>query len=81
MSVERGAGEGAPEVRPIYREGDRVLVEFPFGYCEVIIEGTEIEGGQLRLYGVCVGLGLRFTSEAVVYRLARYQVVSWRDVF
>lgn len=43
--------------------------------------GGEVEGGRLRLYGVCGGLGIRFTAEAVVCRLARHQVLSWRDVF
>jgi hypothetical protein len=67
------------EVRPIYRKGDRVLVEMPFGYCDVIIEGCEVEGGRLRLYGVCVGIGFRFTAEAVVRRLAWHQTLSWLD--
>ena len=73
--------QGKAEVRPIYRKGDRVLVELPFGYGDVVIEGAEVEGGRLRLYGVCGGLGIRFTAEAVVCRLARHQIVSWRDVF
>jgi hypothetical protein len=42
-------------VRPIYRKGDRVLVEPPFGYCDVLVEWCEVEGGRLRLYGVCGG--------------------------
>ena len=48
--------QGKAEVRPIYRKGDRVLVELPFGYCDVIVEGCEVEGGRLRLYGVCGAL-------------------------
>jgi hypothetical protein len=71
----------AAEVRPIYRKGDRVLVELPFGYCDVIIEGSEVEGGRLRLYGVCGGWGIRFTADAVACRLGRHQVLSWKDVF
>jgi hypothetical protein len=77
MTVERGVGE----VRPIYRKGDRVLVELPFGYCDVVVEGSEIKDGRVWLYGACGSLGVRFTPKAVVRRLARHQVVSWRDVF
>lgn len=77
MPDERGK---VAEVRPIYRKGDRVLVEMPFGYCDVIIEGSEVEGGRTRLYGVCGRMGIRFTAEAVVCRLAWDQVLSWRDV-
>lgn len=81
MSVEQEGGARGAEVRPIYRKGDRVLVEMPFGYCDVIIEGSEFEDGRLRLYGVCGKLAVRFTAEAIVRRLARHQVLSWRDVF
>jgi hypothetical protein len=70
----------AAEVRPIYRRGDRVLVELPFGYCDVV-EGSEIEDGRVWLYGACGGLGVRFTAKAVVRRLTRHQLLSWRDVF
>lgn len=64
-------GEQEAGVRPIYKEGDRVLVEMPFGYCDVLIEGVEAEGGRLRVYGVCVGLALRFTAEAAGWRASR----------
>jgi hypothetical protein len=78
MPDERGK---VAEVRPIYRKGDRVLVELPFGNYDMIVEGCEIEDGWVWLYGACGGLGLRFTPKAVVRRLAKYQAVSWRDVF
>jgi hypothetical protein len=37
MSVEQGGGARTAEVRPIYRKGDRVLVELPSGFCDVIV--------------------------------------------
>lgn len=46
MSAEQTGGARLAEVRLIYREGDRMLVELPFGYCEVINEGREFEGGR-----------------------------------
>jgi len=74
--------QGKAEVRPIYRKGDRVLVELlPFGYCDVVVEGSEIEDGRVWLYGACGGLGVRFTAEEIVCRLARRQLLSWKDVF
>lgn len=52
-------------MRSIYRKGDRGLFELPFGYCDVIVEGSEIEGDWLRFYGMRVRLGAPFTVKGL----------------
>lgn len=52
MSVERGGGKGAAEVRPIYRKGDRVLVKLLTGFCAFVIRqgrGVMVLRGELLL--------------------------------
>ncbi len=55
--------------------------ELPFGYCDVVIERCEVEGGRLQLYGVGGGWALRFQATEIVCRLERHQMLNWRDVF
>jgi hypothetical protein len=67
----------AAEVVSIYRPGDRVLVEFPPGFYQVVIQSTGYEDGLLWLYGVSSGLALAFTARQVLRRLGPYDRVGW----
>jgi hypothetical protein len=69
MSVEQGGGRRAPVVRPIYRRGDRVLVELPSGKYLLLIEAAEIIGGELWLEGKASEFSKLFPARCVIRRL------------
>lgn len=58
------------EVRPIYRRGDRVLVELDSGLYDLIIQTSEVVGGELWLYGKGPGFIKTFPAKCVVRRLS-----------
>lgn len=65
------------EVVSIYRPGDRVLVEYPPGFYEVVIQSTGFEGGRLWLYGVGRGVAFSFTARQVARRLGLHERIGW----
>jgi hypothetical protein len=66
-----------PAVVSIYRPGDRVLVEYPPGVYEVVIQRSGVEDGRLWLYGVSAGVALTFTARQVLRRLGPNERVGW----
>lgn len=70
-------GRGA-EVRPIYRRGDRVLVEMEDGFYDLTIQLSEIIDGALWLYGAGTGFIKTFPAECIVRRLAPGEDFTWR---
>lgn len=68
------------EVRPIYRTGDRVLVELPPDFYVLSIQSWEIIGGELWLYAMVNGSTLPFPTTSVVRRLAPGEVFTWSMV-
>lgn len=67
----------AAEVVSIYRPGDRVLVEYPPGVYEVVIQRSGFEAGRLWLYGVSQGLALTFMPRQVLRRLGPHERIGW----
>jgi hypothetical protein len=65
------------EVRPIYRIGDRVLVELESGFYDLIIRSSEIIAGELWLYGAGPGFIKTFPAGCIVRRLALGEVFTW----
>jgi hypothetical protein len=80
MSVNRGGGEGAPGVHPIYEKGDRVLVKFLTGFCAFVIQECENREGELWFYGVSCCSMMYFPSTNIVGRLASDDVLSWSSL-
>lgn len=72
-------GEQAAEVRPIYRKEDRVLVKFPFGSCEVVVQRHAIKSGRVLLYGVCYGFVVPFFTSQVIRRITLHQAFDWAE--
>ena len=73
MSAEpRGA-----EVRPIYRRGDRVMVELPSGFYQLVILSSKIVGGELWLDGEWLGFGTSFPARCIVRRLEPGEAFTW----
>jgi hypothetical protein len=72
-------GQGVGKVRPIYRKGDRVLVELESGLYDLVIQSSEIIGGKLWLYGAGQGFLKTFRAECVVRRLAPGESVTWPE--
>lgn len=69
MSVEQGGRSRAPVVRPIYRRGDRVLVELPSGKYQLMIEAAKIISGELWLEGKASEFSKFFPARCIVRRL------------
>lgn len=65
------------EVRPIYRRGDRVLVELESGFYDLTIQSSEIIAGELWLYGAGPGFVKTFTAGCIVRRLAFGEDFTW----
>jgi hypothetical protein len=65
------------EVRPIYRIGDRVLVELESGFYDLIIRSSEIIGRELWLYGEGPGFVKTFPAGCIIRRLARGENFTW----
>lgn len=65
------------EVRPIYRKGDRVLVELESGLYDLVIQVSEIIAGELWLYGAGPGFIKTFPAVCVVRRLAPGEDLTW----
>ena len=65
------------EVRPIYRKGDRVLVELESGLYDLTIRSSEVIAGELWLYGAGPGFIKTFSAECIVRRLAPSEVFAW----
>lgn len=57
------------DVRPIYRRGDRVLVELPSGRYQLAVQSAEIVGGELWLHGEASEFSKSFPAKCVVRRL------------
>ena len=70
----------AAELRPIYEEGDRVLVRFLTGFCAFVIQGCEDRGGELWFYGVSCCSMMYFPAESIVGRLDAGEGLSWSDL-
>jgi len=77
MSHKRGE---AAELRSIYRRGDRVLVELESGFYVLVIQTSEIAGGELWLHAAGFGFefGTSFRAKCIVRRLRRGEVLIWR---
>lgn len=70
---------GKAEVRPIYRRGDRVLVELSSGYYDLVIQSSEIIDGELWLYGAGPGFVKTFPAGCIVRRLAPGENFTWPE--
>lgn len=70
----------AATVRPIYRRGDRVLVELESGFYVLMIQTSEVIGGELWLHAAGFGFefGTSFRAKSIVRRLRRGEVLIWR---
>lgn len=64
-------------VRPIYRKGDRVLVELESGLYDLTIQSSEIIAGELWLYGAGPGFVKTFPAGCIVRRLAPGEDLIW----
>jgi hypothetical protein len=73
MSVERRVAV----VRSIYRKGDRVLVELESGIYDLVIQSSELLGGELWLYGMGPGFVKTFQAECIIRRLTPGEVFTW----
>lgn len=73
MPDEQGVGK----VRPIYREGDRVLVEMPSGYYVLVIQASEIIDGELWLDGNSSEFSTSFPARRVIRRLKPGERLTW----
>ncbi|MBV8857895.1 MAG: hypothetical protein JOZ02_13255 [Acidobacteria bacterium] len=72
------AAEGkTADVRPIYRKGDRVLVELESGFYDVVIHVSEFIAGELWLYGIGPGFIKTFPAGCIVRRLAPGEALTW----
>jgi hypothetical protein len=67
----------AAAVVSISRPGDRVLVEYPPGFYDILIQSTGFEDGLLWLYGVSAGVAMAFTARQVLRRLGPHERVGW----
>jgi hypothetical protein len=65
------------EVRPIYRKGDRVLVELESGLYELTILSAEVIAGDLWLYATGTGFVKTFPAGCIVRRLAPGEDITW----
>lgn len=72
--------QGKAEVRPIYEEGDRVLVRFLTGFCAFVIQGCEDREGELWFCGVSCCSMMYFPSASIVGRLDKGEVLRWFDL-
>ena len=68
------------EVRPIYRTGDRVLVELPSGYYVLVIQASEVVADELWFDGESPEFGTSFPARSIVRRLAPGEVFNWRTL-
>jgi hypothetical protein len=68
------------EVRPIYRTGDRVLVELPSGFHVLVIQASEVVAGELWFDGESSKFGTSFPARSIVRRLAPGEVFNWRTL-
>jgi hypothetical protein len=57
-------------VRPIYRRGDRVLVELSPRIYLLLIQSWEIIGGELWLYAMVEGVNMPFPATRILRRLS-----------
>jgi hypothetical protein len=65
------------DVRPIYRKGDRVLVELDSGFYDLTILLSEVVAGELWLYGAGAGFVKTFPAGRIVRRLAPGEDLTW----
>jgi hypothetical protein len=70
----------AAEVRPIYENGDRVLVKFLTGFCAFVIQECEYREGELWFFGVSCCSMMYFPFASVVGRLDAGEVLSWSNL-
>lgn len=77
MSVERGGRQRVPVVRPIYRVGDRVLVELPSGFYQMVVQSSRIVGGELWLDGKTSEFYTTFLAKLIVRRLSPGEAFTW----
>jgi hypothetical protein len=68
------------EVRPIYRRGDRVLVELESGFYYLTVLLSEVIAGELWLYGAGPGFVKTFPAGCIVRRLAPGEDITWPGV-
>lgn len=68
---------GEADVRPIYRRGDRVLVELESGFYDLTILSSEIISGELWLYGAGTGFVKTFPAWRIIRRVARGEDLTW----
>ena len=68
------------DVRPIYRKGDRVLVELESGFYYLTILSSEVIAGELWLYGAGLGFVKTFPAGCIVRRLAPGEDLIWPGV-
>ncbi len=65
------------DVRPIYREGDHVLVRLPSGIYHLVIQSAEIIGGELWLAGKAPEFSKSFPARCVLRRLRPGEPFTW----
>lgn len=64
------------DVRPIYRLGDRVLVELPSGFYQLVVQSAKIADGELWLDGKAAEFYTTFPARLVIRRLAPGEVFT-----
>lgn len=72
-------GDGA-DVRPIYRNGDRVVVELPPDFYVLLIQSWEIIGGELWLHAKVGSVTIPFQATKIIRRLAPRESFTWSMV-
>ena len=76
MSAEqRGA-----DVRPIFRRGDRVIVKLSSDFYVLVVQASELDGGELWLYARMGGSAMPIPATRVVRRLAPGEAFTWSMV-
>jgi len=68
------------DVRPIYRKGDRVLVELESGLYDLVIQSAEAIAGEVWLYGAGPRFVKTFPARCIVRRLAPGEDLTWPGV-
>jgi hypothetical protein len=75
------AAEGKlAEVRSIYRNGDRIVVELPPDFYVLLVRSGEIIGGELWLHAKVGSAIIPFPATKVIRRLAPGEIFTWSMV-
>jgi hypothetical protein len=67
-------------VRPIYRKGDRIVVELSPDVYVLLVQSWEIIGGELWLHAKVGSATIPFPATKVIRRLAPGEIFTWSMV-